>query len=247
MELSWSTFVLEIINFVVLVWILKRFLYRPVLDVIAERRQAIEARLDEARRLNEQAQALKNQYGGRLAAWEEERRKALDTLSGELESERSRRLKELDATLEREKQRVDAMQEREAAERLRAAEIEALRQAAEFSSRLLAEASGPDLETRLVELLLAELGSLSDAKLASLREQWGEPPSRIDVTTAFELEPGARRRLESAVHRISGLDLPLRFERDATLLAGVHIVIGAWVLAANVRDELRGFSELALA
>ena len=43
MELSWSTFFLEIINFLVLVWILKRFLYKPVMDVIARRREGIEA------------------------------------------------------------------------------------------------------------------------------------------------------------------------------------------------------------
>ncbi len=38
MELNWSTLLLEIVNFLVLVWILKRFLYRPVLQVIEERR-----------------------------------------------------------------------------------------------------------------------------------------------------------------------------------------------------------------
>ena len=42
MELSWSTFILEAINFLVLVWILKRFLYKPVLDVIERRKAGIE-------------------------------------------------------------------------------------------------------------------------------------------------------------------------------------------------------------
>ena len=43
MELSGSTFVLEIINFLILVWILKRFLYKPVLGVIAKRRKSMTA------------------------------------------------------------------------------------------------------------------------------------------------------------------------------------------------------------
>ena len=38
MELDWTTFILEIINFLVLVWILHRFLYQPVMNVIAQRR-----------------------------------------------------------------------------------------------------------------------------------------------------------------------------------------------------------------
>jgi len=42
MELNWSTFLLEIINFLILVWILKHFFYKPILDVIAHRRADIE-------------------------------------------------------------------------------------------------------------------------------------------------------------------------------------------------------------
>ena len=49
MEMDWSTFILEIINFLILVWILKRFLYRPILEVIARRREGVEKTLSEAR------------------------------------------------------------------------------------------------------------------------------------------------------------------------------------------------------
>ena len=45
MQLDWSTFILEILNFLILVWILKRFLYKPILTMIAERKAAIEQTL----------------------------------------------------------------------------------------------------------------------------------------------------------------------------------------------------------
>ena len=66
MEFSLSTFVLELINFLVLVWILKRFLYRPVLDIIARRREQIDATMAEAKRIEDNAQALKQKYDERL-------------------------------------------------------------------------------------------------------------------------------------------------------------------------------------
>ena len=50
MELSWPTFFLEIINFLVLVWILKRFLYKPVLEAIAHRKAVIDKTLVDAKR-----------------------------------------------------------------------------------------------------------------------------------------------------------------------------------------------------
>jgi F-type H+-transporting ATPase subunit b len=45
--------------------------------------------------------------------------------------------------------------------------------------------------------------------------------------------------------KVVGKDTSLRFEQDSNLLAGVRINIGAWQLAANLRDELKGFTELS--
>ncbi len=85
MELSWSTFVLELINFLVLVWILKRFLYKPILEVIARRKAGIEQVRAEAEDLHASAEQLRQQYEGRLAAWNRERQQARDDLKRELE------------------------------------------------------------------------------------------------------------------------------------------------------------------
>lgn len=67
MELNWSTFILEIINFLILIWILKRFFYKPVLEVIARRRAGIEKTLEDAQALHNEAKALQKQYESRLA------------------------------------------------------------------------------------------------------------------------------------------------------------------------------------
>ena len=69
MELNWSTFLLEIINFLVLVWILKRFLYRPVLAVLEKRREEIAQSLNEANNHHTQAIELEQQYKKRLEDW----------------------------------------------------------------------------------------------------------------------------------------------------------------------------------
>ena len=108
MELSWTTFVLEIINFLVLVWILKRFLYKPVLKVIARRQAGIEKRLSDAEALHADAEKLQIQYEGRLADWEQERQQARESLARELDTERTRKMEELQTALkqEREKARV---------------------------------------------------------------------------------------------------------------------------------------------
>ena len=67
MELNWGTFVLEILNFLVLVWLLKRFFYQPVKAMVVRRQQGIVQQLQEAGERQQQAEALQAQYESRLA------------------------------------------------------------------------------------------------------------------------------------------------------------------------------------
>ena len=73
MQIDATTFVLQLVNFVVLVWILHRFLYRPVLAAIDKRRAAIDKSMDDAKAVRGEAERLRTQFEGRLAALQAKR------------------------------------------------------------------------------------------------------------------------------------------------------------------------------
>ncbi len=245
MELNWSTFVLEIINFLVLVWILKRFLYKPVLDVIARRQAGIEKTLADARALQADAESLQEQYEGRLADWGRERQQARAALTQEIEAERAKKMVELQTVLDQEREKAHVIEARSQADARRKVEETALIQATRFATRMLEQASGPDTETRLIELVITELTRMPAERIAALRNNYGKTPEAIVVISAFPLPDGQRQRLEQALTAVTRPNIPLRFEQNSELLAGVRIIIGAWVLGANILDELKGFTELA--
>ena len=245
MELNWSTFVLEIINFLVLVWILKRFLYKPVLDVIARRRAGIEKTLAEAEKLQVNAERLQEQYEGRLADWGRERQQAREAMVREFEVERASKETELQTILEQEREKAVVTEARRQVDAIRKIEETALMQGARFATRLLEQASGPDTEARLVELVITELTRLPPEHITALRKSYGKTPEAIVVVSAFPLPDDQRQRLKQALATVTRPNLPLRFEQNSELLAGVRITIGAWVLGANILDELKGFTELA--
>jgi len=245
LELNWSTFVLEIINFLVLVWILKRFFYRPVLEVIARRRAGIEQIRAEAGSLREEAQQLRAQYENRLAEWDRERRAAREELGRELEAERARRLQTLADELAQERERAAAAEQRRRDEEWRRLEQTALAQGAEFAARLLALAPGPRLQESLLTLLLEQLDALPAEQREALRGDTGMAPAGIRVTSAYALDDPARGRLQQALNTLLGAPVAVQFQEDPELLAGVRIGVGAWVLQANVKDDLAGFARLA--
>ena len=245
MSIDWSTFVLEIINFLVLVWILQRFLYRPVLAVIARRRADIERTLEEARSRDAAAKALEATYQGRLEAWEKERAASRAALAQEMDAERARRLAELDGALAAEREKARAAAAAREADVRRTLERRAVANATRFAARLLRAAAGPDIETRLVDEAITALVGLGGEQVAALRRGWGVERAAIRVVSAYPLDADRRRRLAAALGGIAGTGAAIEFSEDPQVVAGVRILLGAWTLGVNIADELYGFAELA--
>lgn len=245
MELNWSTFLLEIINFLVLVWILKRFFYQPLLDVIARRRGRVEKTLSDARALQDQAEALKARYENRLSEWETERQTAHAALDRDIQGERANRLAGLQGELAGEREKARVAEQRSAETARLQAEQAALAQGARFATRLLSLAAGPELEQRLAMLLVEELGSLPPATQEALRAAAGRTADGIVVTSTLPLDEATRHALEDTLGAILATSAPVRYEQDKALLAGLRVTVGARVLRANLQDELQAFSELA--
>jgi len=245
LELNWSTFVLEIINFLILIWILKRFLYKPVLDVIARRQASIQKDVSDAQTLHEKAIAMEEEYNNRLTEWKNERNKLFIALKSEIDAERQKRLKELQIRLEEEQEKSN-MIEQHKLETLRLnLQEKAFVQGAQFSSRVLAEAAGPEVEKNLLSFFLKEFSSLPPEQLDKLHDCAAVKTDRILVTSAYPIESDTRSQLEQAITNKLKVNAPFHYEQDQGLLAGVRIAMGAWVLLLNLQDELKSFTELA--
>lgn len=245
MQIDWTTLVLEIINFLVLVWILKRFLYKPVMEAIAARQQRVEAKLAEARVIEDGARELERQYQRRLADWDMEKAKARAALDTELLQERNRQMQALDKALLEERERVAAVTAHKQQEAQRELEIEALAHAQRFASALLARLADPVVESRFVSLLFEDWANLPDTQLESLRRAVLVDKAKATVTTAFPLSPAQRREIESALQSRLEADLVVAFDEDPSLLAGVRLSLGPWQLNMNFADELASFKAAA--
>jgi len=244
LELNWSTFFLEIINFLILLWILKHFFYKPILDIIARRQAGIEKNLTDAQNLRRTAEALQSQYENRLAIWEQEKQSAHQALNEEIEAERCQQMTALQANLakEQEKNRVIEQHQRETEQHQ--LEKRALAQAAQFATRLLAATTSPELEKSLCNLLLKELETLPQKQLNTLQAANNKTLSKIHITSAYPLDSGMRQALEQTLSRLITTPDSFHYTQDSKLLAGLRINIGAWVLHTNLQDELKGFVDI---
>lgn len=242
MNIDWTTFALEIINFLALVWILKRFLYKPVLETLAQRRAGIEKTLSEARETEIRAQGLQAQYEGRLADWGKERAKARNELETEIALERSRQMQSLAKDLAEEQARNAAVDAHNQQEMQRQTETAALALAQRFTTTLLGRLATPALEERMVDLLLEDWARLPEQQLFGLRAAVEDPALSAKVSSAFLLNEAQRGRIVAALSQRLGRPVAVDFEVNPDLLAGLRISLGAWQLHLNFTDELGRFS-----
>lgn len=242
MELDWSTFLLEIVNVLVLVWLLKRFLYRPVMAVIEERKSAIAKTVADASRLQNEASALKEQYDKRLVGWEQEREKARVQLQEEIAVERQRRLAALQADLERERQQASVRESQRIKDLARQAEVLALLQGTQFTASLFSRVAGPELEVKLIDAMMEDWSRLPQRQVDAIRSAL---PANAHgrVTTAFPLEQTFREALVKKVEGRLDRTFEWEFVEDRSLVAGLRVSLGGWVLRANLQDELKWFAE----
>lgn len=72
-------FIFYLINFLILMGVLTRFLYKPFLNVLATRKQSIKDALDNAELTNRRADEKMEQYSKRISKVEEESREIIRT------------------------------------------------------------------------------------------------------------------------------------------------------------------------
>ena len=242
MEFDWTTFTLEIINFLILVWILKRFLYRPILGVIAQRRAGVEKMMADAKRIGAEAGELKQRCERELAQWEKDKETAQARLREELAAERRRLMAALETEIAEERERRRVLDERRERDFRRAVEEQGIAQGAAFSARLLGRVATPELEARLYALLLEDLRGLRAEDRRAMAEAAAASGLQLEVQSAFALDEDRRAELARALAEATGKTLPVEYRENPELLAGFHVSIGPWILHANLRDELKFFS-----
>lgn len=242
MALDWTTFVLEMINFLVLLWLLKHFLYKPVLDILARRQAGIERTLNEAQEKETFAATLQSQYESRLADWEQEKKQARIRLDAEMSVERERQLAALrrDLAIEQERNTAQETHRQELLKRELTAQCN--EQARQFTSKLLSKLAGPDLEARLVTLFIDELAVLSEERIAPLQTSLHDH-SHGSISSAYPLTEQQRQQIVDAIRSRLKIPEQIEFIEDSSLLAGLRVTLDAWQLDFSLAGELSIYAE----
>jgi F-type H+-transporting ATPase subunit b len=236
MKFDWWTFALQAVNFLILVWLLQRFLFKPVKAIIARRKEEISHALTEASAEKESAERLRQEIEAKRSQIGAERQKMIDDAREQLSAERRKMIEETRGEVEKVRdqavKRLD--EERDAASNELLERTVAL--ATNLAERLLRELDNPSIEQPFLGRVIDYLNRLPAEERAQLISQ--SNADAILVKTAHTLGLQEQSQWHEQLAKWLGLDLSINFSADPTLIAGVEVTFPHAILRFNWRDSL---------
>jgi F-type H+-transporting ATPase subunit b len=238
MPIDWFTVMAQAVNFLILVWLLKRFLYKPILDAIDAREKGIAAQLAEAQAKKTDAQKERDDFQHKNEAFDQERAALLKKVTDDANAERQRLLDEA----------------RKDADALRAKRQEALRneqqnlsqeitrwtqkQVFAITRRTLMDLATTSVEERMGAVFVQRLRTLTGSAKEQLAAALKISTLPARVRSAFDLPPEQHAAIQKALNETFSADIHIQFETMPELVSGIELSTNGQKVAWSIAEYL---------
>ena len=238
MSIDWITVIAQIVNFLVLIWLLKRYLYRPILNGIDAREVEIAERMLDATRAEEKAEAAEAEYLDQIATLQANESAMTDSARQRAEAARDVLLAEAQELFE--KERIDWKAHLEQEGHKYTAELHKTGASALLSltRKALDDLADDTLEERIVAHVVTRLVPMSE----ELRNAASGSTEAI-ATTRDPLPKAARERLEADLQNVIP-NMALHFETDTEQSPGLILRMGGAQVAWTVDSYIDGLDAI---
>ncbi len=248
MLIDWFTVGAQALNFLILVWLMKRFLYKPILNAIDAREKRIAKELADADATQAEAGRERDEFQRKNAEFNEQRAALLSKATDEAKAERERLLDEArkaaDALSAKRQESLanDARNLNRAITRRTQDEVFAI------ARKALTDLATTSLEERMGEVFTRRLRGLNGEAKHILAEALRTAAEPVLVRSAFDLPADQRAAVQNALNETFAADIHLRFETAPDLVSGIELSSNgqkvAWSIGDYITSLNRSISEL---
>ena len=243
MLIDWFTVTAQAINFLVLVYLLKRFLYGPIIKAMEKREKRIALRLEEGQKTKEEAEREVERYVKKNRDLDNRREALLSEIKGEVDARRKELMNEA-------RNEVEAIRTNwyEAIQREKEAFLQDLRQRAgkqtcaiaRYALRDLADA---DLEHHIIRVFIERLRNLGQEERDALKESMLRSGGRINLRSAFEIPQEMTRQIAEILQNQGAYTVDLQLEISSDVICGIELKVHGRKVAWSLEDYLETLEE----
>lgn len=235
---DWFTVIAQVINFLILVWLLKHFLYKPILNAIDAREKRVADELANAKSKEAEAEKEKEEFKHKNEEFDQQRAALLNKAKEEAKAEHQRLFEEV----------------RKEASDLRAKQQEALRddeqnlirelshrtqqEVFNIARKVLQDLAGTSLEERTVDVFAQRLRNLKSEEKKQLASALSTSPGQVLVRSAFDLPQAQQDLIKKTIEETLGIEIQPKFETAPELVNGIELTTNGQKVAWSIADYL---------
>jgi len=238
MLIDWFTVGAQALNFVILVWLMKRFLYKPILDAIDEREKRIATELANADKKQAEAQREGDEFQYKKEEFDRQRAALLSKAKDEAKTERQRLIEEAREaasalSLKREEMlRNEEHKLHQAISNLTQQEVFAI------ARKAMTDLAGTCLEERMTEVFTRRLRDMDRKTKEGLFEALKTASGPAVVRSAFDLPEEQRSGIKKALNDTFLVEIQINFETRPDVIGGIELISNGQKVAWSIGDYL---------
>ena len=248
MLIDWFTVCAQAVNFLILVWLMKRYLYKPILAAIDAREKRIAAELADAVAKKAEAQKERDEFQRKNEEFDQQRAALLTKATDEAKAQGARLIDEAGKAADalsakrQEALKSEAHNLDQAIARRTSQEVFAI------TRKALADLANTTLEERMGEVFTRRLRQLNGGGKTCIAEALKTSPDPAVVRSTFEVPPEQRAAIQNSLNETFSAEVRVRFETAPDLVSGIELTTNgekvAWSIADYLTSMEKGVAEL---
>ena len=243
MLIDWFTVGAQTLNFIILVWLMKHFLYQPIIHALDAREKRIATELANADAKQAEAQKERDEFEHKNKEFDQQRAAMLRQAADEAQAERQRLLDDA-------RQAADALSVKRQ-ETLRsdahnlnqAISSRAQQEVFAITRKVLTDLAATSLEERMGEVFTRRLQEMDGEAKAGLAEALKTATAPVLVRSAFDLPAEQRVAIQKALNETFAAAIDLRFEAAPDLISGIELTTNGQKVAWSIADYLESLEQ----
>ncbi|TDY63255.1 ATP synthase F0 subcomplex B subunit [Aminivibrio pyruvatiphilus] len=238
MPIDWFTVAAQAINFLLLVWLMKRFLYKPVLRAIDAREKRIEEQLNDAKAQKMEARKEKEEFQRKNEIFDRERTELMNAAAEKAKGETIHLLEEARSSAETLRAKWREGLEKDASRLEEDFQKRVRKDVFSIVRKTLSDLAGEELESKIIDLFLRRLGKMDEKERKNLVPTTKVPDASVLLRTAFPLTEEQRSTIGQEVKKLFFLKEEPKFTVEKNLVAGMELAVSGQKISWTIDDYL---------
>ena len=238
MEIDWFTVIAQIINFLILVWLLMRFLYKPILAAIDEREKNIASQLEDAANKKSEARQEKELFIRKNEEFDREHATQLEEAQKRVEAKKKRLYEEarqetnalrlkLEESVKQQEQELQETIKRRTKEEVFA-----------IAGKTLSDLANAELEEQVVNVFIKKMRNLNEEDQKKFKKALRVSDGLIRIKSVFELSENLKQNLEMTMKELGEKDTKFQYTLEPELVSGIVLETADFQLSWGIGSYL---------